>query len=330
VQSQTATVSNDHTEIRVKGKTVHVPSVQIEGRTVIATGKWLKMAAFRDEDMMEGGTLTDPESFISQLKQTQLNADIFTFAQKLPDTAPKYGYHVTWENFAVIPITKASDWWEKQVEPSVRRAVRKATKSGVTVTPVAFDDALVEGIVSINNETPIRQGKPFWHFQKSFNAVKDENSTYKDRNTFLGAYYEGELIGFVRLTRTDRVANIVQLLTKMKHFDKRPANALVAKAVEVCEQSKITHLMYCNYTYNDPDSSLTEFKRRNGFQKVDLPRYYIPLSIKGEIALRLGLHRGLAQRVPKPLLHQLLRLRSRWYAHRLKNETSKPDEEPAA
>ena len=205
------------------------------------------------------------------------------------------------------------------MEPSVRRAVRKASKSGVTVTPVAFDDALVEGIVSINNETPIRQGKPFWHFQKSFNAVKDENSTYADRNTFLGAYYEGELIGFIRLTRTDRAANIVQLLTKMKHFDKKPANALVAKAVEVCEQSKIAHLMYCNYTYNDPEGSLTEFKRRNGFQKVLLPRYYIPLTLRGKIALRLGIHRGLAQRVPKPLLHRLLRLRSLWYARRLKN-----------
>ncbi len=330
MQSQTATVSNDQTEIRVKGRPVHVPSVQIEGRTVISTGKWLKMAAFRDEDMLEGGTLKDPGSFISQLKQTRLNADIFTFAQKLPDTVPKYAYHVNWENFAVIPITKASDWWEKQVEPSVRRAVRKASKSGVTVTPVAFDDALVEGIVSINNETPIRQGKPFWHFQKSFNAVKDENSTYADRNTFLGAYYEGELIGFIRLTRTDRAANIVQLLTKMKHFDKRPANALVAKAVEVCEQSKIAHLMYCNYTYNDPDSSLTEFKRRNGFQKVLLPRYYIPLTLRGKIALRLGIHRGLAQRVPKPLLHRLLRLRSLWYARRLKNGTSKPDAEPTA
>ena len=62
-----------------------------------------------------------------------LDADIFTFAQKLPDTVPKHGYHLEWDNLAVIPITTYSHWWDKRVESSVRRAVRKATKSGVIV-----------------------------------------------------------------------------------------------------------------------------------------------------------------------------------------------------
>ena len=84
----------------------------------------------------------------------------------------------------------------------------------------------------------------------------------------------------------------------IRHFDKRPANALIAKAVEICEpQRVISHLIYCSYIYNDPKSSLTEFKRRNGFEKVLLPRYYIPLTPKGRLALNLGLHRGLVQSV---------------------------------
>jgi hypothetical protein len=181
-----------------------------------------------------------------------------------------------------------------------------------------FDDAFVQGIVNINNETPIRQGKPFWHFQKSFDAVKRENSTYAERNAFLGAYCQDELIGFIRLTYSDRVGNIVQLLSLMKHYDKRPANALIAKAVEICEQKGISHLLYYNYIYNDPKSSLTEFKRRNGFEQVLLPRYYIPLTPKGKIALSLELHRGLVQRIPKPLLMQLLKMRSLWYARNSK------------
>jgi hypothetical protein len=61
---------------------------------------------------------------------------------------------------------------EKRIESSVRRAVKKAVKSGVTVRIAEFNDDLVRGIVNINNETPIRQGKPFWHFQKGFDAVK--------------------------------------------------------------------------------------------------------------------------------------------------------------
>jgi len=312
-------VSTIQTEIRVKGKDTHVRAVQIEGRTVITSGRWLKKASVKDEDLLEGETVSDPESFVSELKQSGLSADIFTFAQKLPENIPKYKYHMEWENFAVIPITTYSDWFKTRVESSVQRAIRKATKLGVRVELAEFDDNFVRGIVSINNEVPIRQGKPFWHFQKSFEAVKKENSTYAERNAFLGAYFEDELIGFVRMTCADRVANIVQVLSKVKHFDKRPSNALIAKAVEICEQKGIAYLMYCNYVYNDPNSSLTEFKRRNGFEKVLLPRYYIPLTRKGEIALRLGMHRTVAQRIPQPLVIQLLKARSFWYELRAKS-----------
>jgi hypothetical protein len=307
-----------HTEIRVKGQTAYVPSVHIDGRTVIVGGGWLKMATVQDEDLLEGDTISDPSSFLAKLRQTELKADVFTFAQKLPHTAPKYKLHLEWDNAAVIPITTYAEWLEKRVESSVRRAVKKAAKSGVTVRIAEFDDELVRGIVNINNETPIRQGKPFWHFQKSFDAVKLENATYAERNVFLAAYHQDEVIGYIRMTHVDGVANIVQLLSMMKHFDKRPANALVAKAVEVCEQQGMSHLQYCNYVYNDPKSSLTEFKRRNGFEKVLLPRYYVPLTLKGKIAISVGLHLGVAKCLPTPLVTSLLKMRNQWYARKVR------------
>jgi hypothetical protein len=307
-----------YSEVGRKGKRVFVPSVQVGERIVISTGKWLKTAAVRDEDLVEGEVVSNPNLFVSRLREIGLNADIFTFAQKLPETTPKYSYHLEWDNVAAIPITTFSDWWEKRVDPGVRRAVRKAAKAGVVVKLVEFDDAFVNGIVSINNETPIRQGKPFWHFQKSFDVVKREQSTYAERNAFLGAYWQDELIGYIRMTYVDTFGSVIQLLTMMKHFDKKPANALLAKAVEICEQNRMSHLMYCNYVYNDPSSSLTEFKRRNGFKMVLLPRYYVPLTLKGKIALSLGFHRGLAQRIPRPLLTRLLKMRNSWHARRLR------------
>jgi hypothetical protein len=309
-------MSMDHTEIRIKGKAVSIPSTRIEGTNVLRSGRLLKIALPQDEELIEGETVRDPQSFISQLKASGLNADIFTFAQKLPDTAAKYSYHVEWDNLAVIPITTFSEWWDKRVESSVRRAVRKATKSGIDIKVSELDDEFVKGIVGINNETPTRQGRAFWHFQKSFDEVKQENSTYPGRNAFLGAYYEGELVGFMRLIYADKLASTVQLLSMIKHYDKRPANALIAKAVELCEQQGMSYLMYCNYVYNDPDSSLTEFKRRSGFEQALVPRYYIPLTLKGKIALKLGLHRGAKSLIPRSLFKQLLKLRSRWYEHR--------------
>lgn len=319
VKTDLASPSHGHTEIRIKGKSILVPSLQINGRAVITSGKWLKTAVVHDEELLEDETLTDAESFISQLKRGGLNADVFTFSQRLPHTAAQFPYPVEWDNFAVIPITTYSDWFKNRIESSVQRAIRKAAKTGIEIRVVQLDDEFIQGIVSINNDTPIRQGRTFWHFQKSFEDVKHEHLTYAERNIFLGAYLQGELIGYMRLVRIGKVASVIQLLTMTKHYDKRPANALIAKAVEVCEQKGMSHLMYCNYVYKDPKSSLTEFKKRSGFEQLLLPHYYIPLTFKGKIALKLGLHRGLANRIPEPLVRLLLRIRSFWYGLRLKS-----------
>jgi len=299
--------------VGVKGASVLVPSVQIDGRTLITTGRWLKTVCVQDEDLLEHETVADPQSFIERLRAAQLSADLFTFAQRLHETTARYSYHLEWDNFAVIPITTYKDWWEKLIEPSVRRAVRKAAKSGIVVKSVEFDDAFVRGIVDINNETPVRQGKPFWHFHKSFEVVRAEHSTYADRNAFLGAYYNDELVGYIRITYVGRSAHIIQILSKVRHLDKRPTNALLAKAVELCEVMKMSRLVYCNYVYKDPNSSLTEFKKRNGFEKMLVPRYYIPLTTKGKVALSLRLHRGLMHAMPQSLVAKAVKLRNRWY-----------------
>ncbi len=53
---------------------------------------------------------------------------------------------------------------------------------------------------------------------------------------FLGAYFQDELIGFIRMTYADEGHQHRSNLSVIKHFDKRPNNALIAKAVEICEK----------------------------------------------------------------------------------------------
>jgi hypothetical protein len=113
----------------------------------------------------------------------------------------------------------------------------------------------------------------------------------------------------MKITWVGTTGTITQILSKKEHFDKRPNNALIAKAIEVCEAEGRSHFIYGSFVYHDPDSSLTEFKRRNGFESVQLPRYYIPLTLKGKIALGLGLHRGIARNTPKPVLKLFLKVR---------------------
>ena len=315
--SQEITPGIRTTEIRVRGKVILVPSAQVMGSTVITTGRRLRVASIHDERFAEPEFSIDPASFIEALKQTGLRADIFTFAQKLPDIVPRHSYYLEWDNLAVIPTTNFSDWWERRINRFKRKAVRDSAKIGMVVKQTELNDDLIKGIVRINNETPVRQGKPFWHFNKSFDEVKSENSTYPERNIFIGAYFQDELIGAVRMICADRVAHIALFLSMTRHRDKKTANAMVAKAVEACAHNGMSHLVYGQYVYNDYESSLTEFKRQNGFEQILVPRYFIPLTRRGEFALKLGLHRGLTKRIPKPVLARLLRWRRRWYARRL-------------
>jgi hypothetical protein len=308
--------NGSYLEVRIKGKAIRVPSACISDRTVVASGNWLKIAAVADEELVEGETVQNPELFVAGLKSSDLKVDIFTFAQKVPDAVPKYNYHLEFDNAAVIPITSFSYWWEKRAEYDVRKAVKRAKRLGVVVKPAEFNDAFVEGICRIYNETPVRQGKAFWHFQKKFDAVKRENSTYLDRSAFIGAYYNNELIGFIKMVYVGPVATTLQVISQQRHFDKKPTNALIAKAVEICELKGVTHLIYGSYVYQDRNSSLTEFKRRNGFEQVLLPRYYIPLTAKGKLALKLDLHHQLANRIPEPMASSLRKLRTLWYNRR--------------
>jgi hypothetical protein len=108
-----------------------------------------------------------------------------------------------------------------------------------------------------------------------------------------------------------KFARTMGVISKQNYFHLRPTNALIAKAVEVYEQRNVSQLVYAAYKYvGKPNSSLTEFKRRNGFEEVLCPRYFIPLTGKGSLIITLGLHLGLRRFVPTPLCQVLLRLRS--------------------
>ena len=103
----------------------------------------------------------------------------------------------------------------------------------------------------------------------------------------------------------------------LKHRDKAPTNALLAQAVRSCADRGIAYLVYENFAYGKKKGdTLSHFKETNGFQRVDLPRYYIPLTPLGAIALRIGLHRGVRSAVPEMVMAKFRQLRSAWYARR--------------
>ena len=266
-------------------------------------------------------SVDDPRATLEALRASGIRIDLFTFMQKLPDTSPKYGYPMEWDNVAALPISTFDHWWTKQINTNARKAVRVAERKGLVVREVPFDDVLVRGISVVYNECPVRQGKPFWHYGKDLEAVRRENGTFLERSIFIGAFFEENLVGFAKLVcdRDQGQAGLMQIVSMIAHCDKAPTKALIAQAVRSAAEREIGYLLYANFTYgNKAPDSLADFKQRNGFRRVELPRYYIPLTLPGRAALGLGLHHPFVNRIPEPLLAQLRKARSRWYGQPLR------------
>ncbi len=313
-------MEKEFAEISWKGRFVRVPAIPIGGLTVIVQGKWIRKAGVKDENWLPGDVVGDPEAIMAELKREKSGVDIFRFAQKTPGATRAFPYPVEQHNIAAIPIVSFADWWEG-LSQGTRRNVRLAERNGVTVRRVALDDELIKGIMAINNEAPVRQGRRYWHYGKGVEEVRRDYSDLLDRSEFFGAYYENRLIGFLRLIDMGDMAGIMQLMCLHAYCDKRPANALIAKAVEFCADTGKKYLTHHQYTYgNKGESSLTEFKRRNGFEQFFVPSYCIPLTLRGRIAVSMNMHKGFKSFIPRPALNLAKKLRAGFY-RRTKAET---------
>lgn len=288
-----------------------VPSV---GVTVSISRGIIHKAEIMDEEWIADKNIGDPARYITALAKSPVRADFFSLSQKLPETTPKYCYPFEWDNVAAICTAAYDDWWNG-LPQEARKNCRRASRRGVVVRPFLLTDDMIQQVINIYNETPVRQGRPFAHYGKCFETVKREISSLVETSEFIGAFYGAELIGYIKIVHMGDIAGILHIVSKNKHYDKRPSNALVAAAAEHCRDKKISFLTYGKYTYgNKADSPLTEFKRRMGFVKIQIPRYYVPLTLAGRMFTSLKLHRGLIGLLPSWIFKPLLGMRS-WLVH---------------
>lgn len=306
-------------EVYVRGKWIKVPAVDIGRKTIVVSGTYLKTAAVRSEEWLET-EVEDPEYCIGELTAKKSNVgrvDLFTFTQKIPATVPKYQYFLEWDSVATVRLINFQDWWEK-LPQSTRKNVRRAEKRGVRISLRQFDDELIRELAELNNDSPVRQGERNMQFGKSLDQLRKDYSSFLDRSDLICAYHGKELIGFLKIVYRGQVASILNLIPKASHDDKRPANALIAKAMERCAEKGISHVTYGLFNYgNKQDSPLREFKIRNGFGEVLVPRYYVALSAWGALCLKMNLHRGLLGILPHRVITMGVNARSRWYKLRV-------------
>jgi len=280
--------------VRVRGRLVRVGSVESDG------------IDFPD----------DPATLLTTARSSANGVDVFTFAQTLPHTQPRFDYPMEWDNCAALSISTFDHWWTEQIDRKTRNMARKGEKKGLVVREIGFDDALVKGISDLYNESPVRQGKRFWHYGKDLETVRRENSTFLERSVLIGAFLEERLVGFLKLVvdKDGQQARVMQILSMVKHRDTAATNALIAQGVRSCAERGLPWMVYASFSYGKKQKdSLAEFKLSNAFERVEIPRYYVPLTARGTLALRLGLHHRLSERVPETILAKVRMIRSMWY-----------------
>jgi hypothetical protein len=287
------------------------------GNEIRITGRLLRIGQPEGDGYQ---SLDAPETMLESLRTSGVRVDLFTFLELQPGAQPRYQYPVEWDNAAVVPVSTFYQWWNHQIRPEARNRARQAEKKGVVIREIPFDDTLVKGIWEIYNESPLRQGRRFPHYGKDFKTVYAEAATFLDSSFFIGAFIGDRLIGFVKLTMDEsrtRV-NLMNILSLIEHRDKAPTNALIAHSVRACEARGITQLVYQRFAYGSKQTDgIMKFKQVNGFQRVDLPRYYVPLTLLGRVALRLGLHHPLVNHLPESVKVKLRWLRDFCYGRML-------------
>jgi hypothetical protein len=268
--------------------------------------------------------VTSPSEVALEIGKIPARVDIFTFMQIMPDTSPRFAYAMEMDNLAILPVSTFEDWWDNRIRSYPRNRARQAEKKGVVLREVPFDHSLVAGIHTVFNETRVRQGRPNSHYGMDLDAVRRHIGTFLDRSIFIAAFFEEKLIGFAKMVidKSGTQASLMTVEAMIGHREKAPTNALIAHCVRACASRGLPYLMYQHMVYgNKEPDGIAHFKKINGFEQVDLPRYYIPLTPLGRFALRYGLHHSLAEQLPKPLAAKLRQFRNAWYNRKLQPET---------
>ena len=105
---------------------------RVEGREVVAVGRWLRIATLRDEEWLEGEPVADPTQFVKALRASGLPADIFAFSGPIDATPVDDDGQFELDNAAVIRTDDDKAWWQA-LPQETRKYTRQAAKKGIEI-----------------------------------------------------------------------------------------------------------------------------------------------------------------------------------------------------
>lgn len=234
---------------------------------------------------------TEPDKYLLHDLKSR-GVDLFTFIERsfLGSSARKeHSFFRSSETIGLLRLTSYDDWMNS-IPSKTRQIVRKAQRMGLKVRVVDIDEKFAKGALRIYNERPVREGRKYSGYGLSLEDVMAKFARMGDSEV-LGAYFDEDLIGFIWVSYGDRVVSAGRsFLSLISHRDKYPNNCLIAETVKRCCQRGYRFVTYGNMGYNP---GLDFFKKANGFRIFRVPRFYVPLSAKGQLAIRLRLYQSL-------------------------------------
>jgi len=180
---------------------------------------------------------------------------------------------------AVLRLPDSYDCWYGSLDKRVRHAIRTSRTS---LEQCTVDDG-TDAIASIYAEIEERQGRPF-PFHSIDAAELERIMVRRNESVFFRGLVGDRIVGAARVipSMSEGFAIVASFISRSSDFDKKPNDRLLAGLVEWAIQNQIRLLMY-DYLGDD---SLGFFKRRHGFCPLPIPRYAVPLTIRGSLVLR--------------------------------------------
>ena len=280
----------------------------IDNKEISINGRFFRIAKLHHEWYE---FLDEPAALVEKMKQSKPLPDLFTFVQEGHVPHPEFPFYRETVTSSILAIKSFDDWWDN-LHFKARNKARKAHKTGVEIHETELNDSFISGVEKIYNECPLRQGRKFTHYGKNFDQIKEDLGSFIDKSIFTGAYFNGELIGFMKTFQGNGIFRNIHILAMLAHRDKCVMDALIARAVKLCDEKGVSYFHYGDWA----SRGLGAFRTKYNFQPQESSRYFIPLTARGKLMLNFRLHRPLRERLPQAWADRLIALRNNWNAMR--------------
>jgi len=262
------------------------------------------------------------KKLVDYLRQRKIDAFNLTFKKyymkeyvdKVTNALSPYLKYVIIIYARILSLTNEFNYiWTHKFNKKARNLVKKFKKLKGRVEILDNPLDYLEEIMETNLSVPVRQGRPMprSYTDKRLVAKSLESSLKEKGKCFrvYGAFIQNKLVGYSYVVEHNGYAYISRFLTHAKYFKYAVSNGLISAIIEdLCRRNvRIVQYGYWDKYYR----GVNHFLEQYGFEKGRVEAYFIPLTRKGNLALKAF---KLIHRVKNSLVGKILKdIRKSYY-----------------